>query len=121
MRAPVVLRFFHLFIGDPALAESLTIETLGEQLRVSGVVRGGETEIVLLRRAYNKGMSATASVIETNDLLIRAVAKLEPLQRAIVVLVGGLSLSLPTVAEITGLDGKRAKSNLSQGLRCASS
>ena len=43
-------------------------------------------------------------MVHSNDPVIRALASPTPIQRAVVVLVGGLSLRLQTVSTITGLD-----------------
>jgi hypothetical protein len=101
--APTVLRFFHLCTGDQQLAELLTIETIGEHVRASGTVVADNTAILLLRRALHKSIGVAVPVAHSDDPLIRAMMNLTPMQRTVVVLVGGLSLSLPTVAAITRL------------------
>src|ERR1051325_5293178 len=52
--APKLLRLFHLYLGDQAIAESLTIEVLAE----AGEGRFGDVPIGLLRRALVKAVKA---------------------------------------------------------------
>ena len=58
--APVILRFLLLYTGDLPLAESLTIETIGEHLCESGAVITDKTAITLLRRAFDKSIRIDA-------------------------------------------------------------
>ena len=92
--APVVLRFFQLFVGDPALAEALTTETFVEHIRNLGVTDDYETAVLLMRQALANGVSAVKPGAQSNDRLVNALLALEPTQRAAIVLFRGLSLDL---------------------------
>lgn len=76
--APTILRFFHLCAGDQGLPESLTIETLGENVRSFGLVLGDDTAIDLLGRAFQKVVKSALPTIQTNDVLLRSLAGLPP-------------------------------------------
>ena len=102
--APVVLRFFQLFVGDYALAESLAIDTLAEHMRDRTPALGTDEGIVLLRRALKNGVTAVGVATKLTDPVVQAVTSLPPRQRAIVILFRGLSLDLPTVANVVGLE-----------------
>lgn len=108
--APVVLRFFQLFVGDQPVAEALTIDTLAEHIRASGTVSDSEAVVPLLRRAFRKAQAANSVPAQLSDPVIRAVTQLEPTRRAVIVLFRGLSLDLITVGQITGLDKARVRS-----------
>lgn len=105
--APVVLRFFQLFIGDQPVAEALTIDTLAEHIRASGA--GSDAAVPLLRRAFLKGVVTDAAPSQQADPVVRAVTQLEPNKRAVIVLFRGLSLDLTTVGAITGMDIGRVR------------
>ena len=107
--APVVLRFFQLFIGDQSVAEALTIETLAEHVRASGAISDGEAAVPLLRRALLKAVDANTAASQHADPVVRAVTQLEPTRRAVIVLFRGLSLDLVTVGQITGLEKVRVR------------
>lgn len=83
---------FHLCTGDQPLAESLTIETIGEYVGESGAAVTDNTAIPLLRRAYDKGTRVGVPIVQVNDSVVLALASLASEQRAVVVLVGGLYL-----------------------------
>ena len=102
--APVVLRFFQLFVGDYVLAESLAIDTLAEHMRDRAPVFGTDEGIVLLRRALKNGVTAVGLATTLTDPVVQAVTSLPPRQRAIVILFCGLSLDLPTVANVVDLE-----------------
>lgn len=106
--APVVLRFFQLFVGNQSIAEALAIDTLTEHVRESGAAPEGDVTVPLLRRALAKA-SANPVTIQSSDPLVRAVTQVEPTRRAVIVLFRGLSLELNTVAQITGLDRDRTR------------
>lgn len=108
--APVVLRFFQLFVGDPALAEALTTETFVEHIRNLGVTDDYETAVLLMRQALANGVSTVKPGAQSlDDRLVKALLALEPTQRAAIVLFRGLSLDLRTVAEITGIDSRHLR------------
>lgn len=107
--APVVLRFFQLFVGDQALAESLAIDTLAEHMPKRAPTVDKEEGVVLLRRALKNGTTAVDGATKSTDPVVQAVTSLPARQRAIVVLFRGLSLDLPTVAKVVGLDPADAK------------
>lgn len=106
--APVVLRFFQLFVGNQAMAEALAIDTLTEHFRESGAAPDGDITVPLLRRALAKA-SANPVTFQSSDPLVRAVTQVEPTRRAVIVLFRGLSLELNTVAQIIGLDSDRIR------------
>lgn len=102
--APVVLRFFQLFVGDQALAESLAIDTLAEHVRERAPATSEDEEIALLCRALKNGVTAVGTATRLADPVVQAITSLPARQRAIVVLFRGLSLDLSTVAKVVGLD-----------------
>ena len=105
--APVVLRFFQLFIGDQPAAEALTIDTLAEYIRAPGA--DDDASVRLLRQAFMKAVAAKTAPGQLADPVVRAVTQLEPNKRAVIVLLRGLSLDLVTVGKITGLDQIRVR------------
>ncbi len=105
--APVVIRFFQLFIGDQPAAEALTIDTLAEYIRAPGA--DDEASVRLLRHVFMKAMAAKTAHGQIADPVVRAVTQLEPNKRAVIVLLHGLSLDLVTVGKITGLDQARVR------------
>lgn len=100
--APVVLRFFQLYIGDEPVAEALTIDTLAEHIRASSA--DTDAAVPLLRRAYLKAVATDAAPSQQADPVVRAVTQLKPNKRAVIVLFRGLSLDVVTVGAITGLN-----------------
>jgi hypothetical protein len=102
--APVVLRFFQLFVGDQPTAEVLTIDTLADHAHHSGPGSESEVAIPLLRRALAKALATKPLSTQSADPLVRAVTQLEPMRRAAIVLHRGLSLDIDVVARITGRD-----------------
>jgi DNA-directed RNA polymerase specialized sigma24 family protein len=102
--APVILRFFQLFVGDYELAESLAIDTLTEHMRDRAAVLGTDEGITLLRRALKNGVTAVGAATKLTDPVVQAVTSLPARQRAIVILFRGLSLDLPTVANVVDLE-----------------
>lgn len=107
--APVVLRFFQLFVGDQALAESLAIDTLAEHVRERAPALDKDEGTGLLRRALKNGTTAVGASSKLADPVVQAVTSLPTRQRAIVVLFRGLSLDLSAVAKVVGLDPADAK------------
>jgi hypothetical protein len=105
--APVVLRFFQLFIGDQPAAEALTIDTLAEYIRAPGA--DDNASVRLLRQAFMKAVAAKTVPSQLADPVVRAVTQLEPNKRAVIVLLRGLSMDLVTVGQITGLDQVRVR------------
>jgi DNA-directed RNA polymerase specialized sigma24 family protein len=101
--APLVLRFFQLFVGDQALAESLTIDTLAEHVRESSALLNDDSDLALLRRAVEKAIASRGAAINTPDQVLRAITSLPTTQRTVVALFRGLSLDLRTVAQVVGL------------------
>jgi hypothetical protein len=102
--APVVLRFFQLFVGDQALAESLAIDTLAEHLRERAPVPENDERVALLRRALKNGLTAASASTKLTDPILQAVTSLPARPRAVVILFRGLSLDLSTVAKVVGMD-----------------
>lgn len=107
--APVVLRFCQLFIGDQAIAEAVTIETLAEHIRASGANSERAAAVPLLRRAFLKAVAIDAAPSQLEGPVVRAVTRLEASRRAVIVLLRGLSLDFVTVGQITGSDEDRVK------------
>ena len=107
--APVVLRFFQLFIGNQAVAEALTIDTLAEHIRASTIESDLDATVPLLRRAVLKAARTNTTASQQADPVVRAVTQLEPKKRAVIVLFRGLSLDLVTVGQITGMDNARVR------------
>jgi DNA-directed RNA polymerase specialized sigma24 family protein len=107
--APVVLRFFQLFIGDQPVAEALAIDTLAEHIRASGAISDSEAAVPLLHRAFLKAVATNTAASQFADPIVRAVTQLEPTRRAVIVLFRGLSLDLVTIGKITGLDKVRVR------------
>jgi RNA polymerase sigma-70 factor (ECF subfamily) len=68
-------------------------------------------EVELSPLDFAESLDAAAQVAD-RDLLARALARLEPEQRAILVLHFYLDLPLPRVAELLGIPGGTAKSRL---------
>ncbi|MDT8068967.1 MAG: hypothetical protein ROO76_12460 [Terriglobia bacterium] len=114
--APVVLRFFQLFVGDQATAEALTIDTLAEHVRNSGVDSDGDVVVPLLRRALTKGVASAPLNPRSTDPLVLAITRVEPMRRAVIVLFRGLSLDLDVVAKITGQDRIHARRTCAEAL-----
>ena len=114
--APVVLRFFQLFVGDEPTAEALTIDTLAEHVRNSGVNSDGDVVVPLLRRALAKGVASGAPKSQSTDPLVLAITQIEPMRRAVIVLFRGLSMDLDVVAKITGQDKHRARRSCAEAL-----
>lgn len=114
--APVVLRFFQLFVGDQPTAEALTIDTLAEHLQLSGVNLDGKIAVPLLRRALAKGVASNPVNPQSADRLVLAITQVEPMRRAVIVLFRGLSLDLDTVAKITGQDRNGVKRTCAEAL-----
>lgn len=102
--APILLRFFTLFIGNQPAAEALTIDTLAEHIRAVGTTSGSEDTVRLLRRALLKAVATDATPSQLSDPFVRALSQLEPTKRAMLVLFRGLSLDLATVGQITRLE-----------------
>lgn len=100
---PLVLRFFQLFLGDQALAESLTTDTLAEHVRKSSVLLTYDSDLELLRRAVEKAIASHAAAIKPADDVLRAITSLPTTQRTVVTLHRGLSLDLRTVARVVGM------------------
>jgi hypothetical protein len=113
--APRLLRLFHLHNGDPAIAESLTIQTLAEHAGSGRVLsKGGPVD--LLRRALTKAANAPAPEHSSLDPIVRAVSALPIDQRVAIVLFRGLSLDLETVALVTRRDVTAVKRLCTQAL-----
>jgi len=108
-----VLRFFHLFVGEQSLAESLAIDTIAEHICAFGEKQNC---VQLLRRTVAKGIGVAVVSNRAPDPLVRAVTALEPSRRAVVVLFCGLSLDLGTVARITGLSEKQVSGKFAVAL-----
>lgn len=98
--SPVLLRFFQLFVGSQSVAETLIIDTLAEHIRATGTKVDDQTVVSLMRRALANGIAAQPGPTCTKDQLIRALTQLGHMQRAAVVLVRGLSLSVERTSEI---------------------
>jgi hypothetical protein len=98
-----LLRLFHLYNGDLAIAESLTVQTLAERAG-SGRVPSKIGFVDLLRRALTKPANALAHVHLSADPVVRAVSALPTDQRAAIVLFHGLSCDLETVASVAQRD-----------------
>lgn len=114
--APVVLRFFQLFVGDQPTAEALTIDTLAEHVRYSAVDSEGDVVVPLLRRALTKGVASGPLKSQSTDPLVLAITRIEPMRRAVIVLFRGLSLDLDVVAKITGQDRHRVRRSCAEAL-----
>ena len=97
--APVLLRFFQLFVGNQSVAETLTIDTLAEYVRTASTRIDDQTGVLLLRRAVMNGIIAPSDPTCT-DPLVRATTQLGPMERAAVVLHRGLSFGIEKTAEI---------------------
>jgi hypothetical protein len=100
--APKLLRLFHLYLGDQATAESLTIEVLAEA--GEGRLLPSDLPNALLRRALLKAVKAPVPERVSADPVVRAVTSLPPDQRAAIVLFRGLRLDLERVAIIMRRD-----------------
>lgn len=107
--APVVLRFFQLYVGDQPTAEALTIDTLAEHVRLSDDALPNAIVVRLLRRALAKAISVNTSNTQSADPLVSAIIQVEPMRRATIVLFRGLSLDLDIVAKIIGQDRTRTR------------
>lgn len=108
--SPVVLRFFQMFIGDQAVAEALTIDTLTEHIHGSATSSNPDVRVSLLRRALRKAAAANVLPGRITDPVLKAVTQLEPGRRAVIVLFRGLSLDLATISQITELDQRQVRS-----------
>jgi len=73
-------------------------------------------ELELSPLDFAEALDETAQIAD-RDLLDRALARLEPEQRAILVLHFYLDLPLPRVAQLLGIPGGTAKSRLHRSLR----
>lgn len=100
--APIVLRFFQMFIGDQAQAERLAIETLTE---FEGSVATSEKDprVALLRVALRKAATETGLPERISDPVVKALAQLEPKKRTAIVLLRGLSLDVATIGQMMGI------------------
>lgn len=107
--APVLLRFFQLFVSDQSMAEKLTLDTLAEHVRTSGTSIDDRTVVLLFRRALVKGRAAPTTPVPADDHLLRALRHLERDARAAVVLSRGLSFGMEATAEVLGLRSSQAR------------
>lgn len=114
--APQLLRFFHLFVGEPAAAESLTIDTLAEYGPADGACVASGLPVALLRCAVKKAVHAPEPNTVSEDCIVRAVRSLPVPQRTVVVLFRGLGLSLYEVGDVTGISLAEVKRLCAQGL-----
>lgn len=107
--APLILRFFQLFLGDQALAESLTMDTLAEHVRKSPALLNYDSDLALLHRAVEKAIACQGAAIKPADHVLRAITSLPPTQRTVVALCRGVSLDLRTVSHVVGLPPEDVK------------
>lgn len=66
--APVLLRFFQLFVGIQSVAETLTIETLAEHIRNSGTTSDEDTEV---RRACVNAVGELHRLLARSEFVSR--------------------------------------------------
>ena len=106
-RAPTVIRFCELFLGDPHVAEEATIRaftcSLGEQAAAPE-----RTPVRLLTCAFRESLSLSARVPNPSHPLKAAILRLDEVERAVFILHTTLSVQIPWVAAIVGISHDEA-------------